>query len=613
MKKYLIRGTLALVLGGLLASCQKDEDLQGSLVADKIVTFEKVFKEEFGEIDPNHTWGFGTTSKVSAARAVTRAHNKNSNMWASQGWIIPDPLTDEQKDKVRRYFQQNKQPQGVSLNFTNFFVQQVYEGHSNTTGSKSAEIYLSGADAANDKAPSVIPGNQMDLLTAGSAHDHINDFNSGTRDEINVQNNNMDGEHNDAITLMVNSSTDCFGYYNSHESHHYDDQFIIIPGDDIQAWDSTGGAVADVSGMYFVGFDFDMTYSAWRSYIDWQGNPVTELNTNTNEYLVTPDEENGYVLPNDHTGGKKFRVGAADGYYSDWIVRITEGLKRSSDDPEEIQIPIDKPSSETGKIPVYEKVTVYDKLELTEEGRVFCEDLGSMDKSDFDYNDVVFDAYIYKKLQHTVKTYVTDKGEVLEERTVEETAEEPIGYTAQIVLLAAGGTLELSVADVKVKDRFGAGIGTLVNTAKSEDGAWNNPFTSHAPVILDPIEGIKSIQDIKIAVKYSHQALLLQAEQGKAAHKFLVPIGTEWAIERGEFAKAYKSFGAYVGWEGTKFWEGDKDSSLIFGDLTYERPEAQKLVKKSETTSEEPVDYIDGDTTTSGGYNGEEVLIRVRN
>ena len=151
MKKYLIRGTLALVLGGLLASCQKDEDLQGSLVADKIVTFEKVFKEEFGDIDPNHTWGFGTISKVSAARAVTRAHNKNSNMWASQGWIIPDPLTPEQKDKVRRYFQQNKEPDGVSLNYSNFFVQQVYEGHSNITGSQSAEIYLSGADAANEQ------------------------------------------------------------------------------------------------------------------------------------------------------------------------------------------------------------------------------------------------------------------------------------------------------------------------------------------------------------------------------------------------------------------------------------------------------------------------------
>ena len=232
MKKYLIRGTLALVLGGLLASCQKDEDLQGSLVADKIVTFEKVFKEEFGEIDPNHSWGFWTTSKVSAARAVTRAHNKNSNMWASQGWIIPDPLTDEQKDKVRRYFQQNKPTQGVSLNYTNFFVQQVYEGHSNTEGSLSAEIYLSGANAANDEAPSVIPGNQMDQLTAGSAHDHINDFNNCTRDEINVQNNNKVGEHYDAITLMVNSSTDCFGYYNSHESHQYDDQFI-------SAWDAS--------------------------------------------------------------------------------------------------------------------------------------------------------------------------------------------------------------------------------------------------------------------------------------------------------------------------------------------------------------------------------------
>ena len=50
MKKYLIAGTLASVLGGLFASCQHDE-IAGSLVEAKVEAYKEVFKQEFGTID----------------------------------------------------------------------------------------------------------------------------------------------------------------------------------------------------------------------------------------------------------------------------------------------------------------------------------------------------------------------------------------------------------------------------------------------------------------------------------------------------------------------------------------------------------------------------------
>lgn len=614
MKKYLITGTLAIVLGGSLASCSHEENFEGSLVAEKIVTFEQVFKKEFGEIDPNHDWGFGNATQTAAARGLTRSHNKNSNQWASQGWIIPDPLTDAQKDKVRRYFQQNRQPQGISLNFSNFFVQQVYEGHTNLDGSETDEIYLSGADAADDRDPSVVGGDHMDKLTAGYDHDHINDFNNADRGEINVQNNDLSGEHMDAITLMVNSSTACFGFYNSNESAQYDDKFVIIPGDDIQAWDGTGGADADVSGMFFVGFDFECNQTGWITYTDWEGKEVTELNSNTNQYLVTPDE-NGVVLPNDHTGGKTFKIGAADGYYSDWIVRITEGLKRESTDPDEIQIPVIRPGENTGSIPVYETTTVYEKYNLIDHGRVFCEDLGSMDASDFDYNDVVFDAYIYEKVDSTVKTYTYTKDNQTIVDSVKSVKSDTPTYSAQIVLLAAGGTLQLKLADnYEVHGEFGTGTETLVNTATDNTNAHYNPYIPyHAPVFLGPVEGIKSIKDIEIDVKYTHDKLRLQAEEGKAPHKFCVPVGTPWALERCEFSEAYKDFKDYVSSKDVEFWKGEKDESLLYGDIEYEHPAQTKAeVKSGPTTLETPSYYIEGETTLEGGYNGEDVLIRVR-
>ena len=97
MKKCLISGVAAFVLGGFLASCSHDDEWT-SVVDSKLKAYEEVFHEEFGTIDPNQTWGF---TRSSSFANTTRTHNKNSNEWASQGWNIPDPLTDAQKDKIR--------------------------------------------------------------------------------------------------------------------------------------------------------------------------------------------------------------------------------------------------------------------------------------------------------------------------------------------------------------------------------------------------------------------------------------------------------------------------------------------------------------------------------
>ena len=62
MKKCLTKGVLALVLGGCLASCSQEENFYGSIVENKLQTYEKVFKDEFGAISPDQDWGFGQAS-----------------------------------------------------------------------------------------------------------------------------------------------------------------------------------------------------------------------------------------------------------------------------------------------------------------------------------------------------------------------------------------------------------------------------------------------------------------------------------------------------------------------------------------------------------------------
>ena len=606
MKKCLISGVAAFVLGGFLASCSHDDEWT-SVVDSKLKAYEEVFHEEFGTIDPNQTWGF---TRSSSFANTTRTHNKNSNEWASQGWNIPDPLTDAQKDKVRRWFQQHKNPRGIAVDYSNFFVQQVYEGHTNLDEANSdcKEIYLSGANAANGVDPSVVGGDHMDKLTAGSKEDHINDFNNADRGEINVQNNNKIGEHYDAITLMVESQTDCFGYYNSEESGQYNNKYVIIPGDSIQQWDSTGGANADVSGMFFVGFDFEYTRAAYSTWTDDQGVTHRELNANTNQYLVTPttdDDPNGVVLPNDHTGGKKFLIGGSDGYYSDWIVRITEGIKTNFT-PETVEIPVVDNTTTTDSIRTETIVEEFESTQLVEQGRVFCEDLGQISSNDLDFNDVVFDAYIYEKKNYT-RTTIKVNGVI----TQESTDTTSVTRNARIVLLAAGGTLPLSVASHEVHDEFGHySTSTIINTIVNEDGSYGNDFETCDPVELTGTFNYSSIIDIPISIFYSNgEVLTLDAKSGMAPHKILVPVGTKWTKERVKVDQAYTDFKKYVG-ESYNFWDGDKWADGLYNHPKDNYEELSTAISIRSIQVRTTTTTSAGETHTSGGYQGEPVLSR---
>ena len=596
MKKYLPKSVLAIVLGGLLVNCSHDDDWT-SLVAGKLLAYEEVFKEEFGAIDPNQNWGFTSRADVTDGLNVTRGHDKNSNMWADEGWTIPDPLTDAQKDKVRRWFQQHKNPTGTAVNYTNFFVQQVYKGYTNLDGANSdcTEIYTAGNGGL------FTGSNQMDKLTAGSIEDHINDFNNADRGEINVQNNDKSGEHYDAITLMVNSQTDCFGFYNSEESGQYNDHYVIIPGDEIQDWDSSGSSDADVSGMFFVGFDFESNKRAY--------NEDGTLNVNTNQYLVTEtteDDPNGVELPNDHSG-KKYLIGGADGYYSDWIVRITEGIKSGTEEfvPDTDELPVDRTTSEVERIATETTTEYYENDQLVEQGRVFCEDLGKISTNDLDFNDVVFDAYIYEKSTYS-RTIVKENDKIISSETTVTSRE----YYCRIVLLAAGGTLPLKVADKEVHDAFGHySTTTIINTYVEGAETMGNEFATCDPVILGPYS-YSSIAEIPITVFYDNgEILTLTASSGEAPHKIKVEVGTPWARERVKIDTAYPNFKKYVS-ESYDFWSNGRYEDGIYKhpkDTYQPLPMSDNSVLTS--TDGPHFTYRDGNKRVWGGYDGETPVL----
>ena len=332
MNKFLSFGAMLTIAAGatfINSSCSSND----APTYDPSASYQDNFVKTFGNIDPKNDWGFG--QDIPCAPKPTKGVNANANEWG--GYVeVPDTLTEAQIATVTSWFASHPNPQGIAVNWSDFFVQQV-----------SSTEY----------------GKNMDLLTCGKAEEHINNFNGGdgsTNGNVcywqdpNDQNNRL--YRSDKIQFMVNSSTECFGYHESRGTFNqqYNDKYVIIPGSMIDS---------SVSGMYFVGFDY-----------------------NSSKGPNSPENID------------------ADGYYNDWIVKITPGL-------------------------------------YTPKGqRIMCEDLGTT--ADFDFNDIVIDVYNdwkgYPGNEWTAATIVTVR--------------------------AAGGTLPATVAGKDIHELFGVSTKDMVNT-----------------------------------------------------------------------------------------------------------------------------------------------------
>ena len=314
MKKYLMMGIAALAL----ASCSKDDI---TYVNPDEAKYEMVFVNRFGTPNPNHTWGFG-----SSTRAFTRGFYADANEWAATDggqYIVPDPLTAGQKARVQYYFQMNQYPGGTKdYGQIDFFVQQVYTGNTDPMAGKSPEIYKSVARVL-DNGNSDLPGGiNMDHLTAGSDAEHINNFNHGTRstypnvldytDEVQYAKNDNDQHHHpDEISLMLNTKTDKFGYANSDASIVRNDRYRQVSAEVIDefcdndanfaTWLSNKGITDDKvndkwaeRGRSFIGFDFDMIVDTDCYDKNWQTGAINEL-TFWGEFYVNGVKQTNYV------------------------------------------------------------------------------------------------------------------------------------------------------------------------------------------------------------------------------------------------------------------------------------------------------------------------------
>ncbi|MBR7030152.1 MAG: hypothetical protein IKI06_02800 [Prevotella sp.] len=647
MKKYLITGALALVACATLTSCHSDDELSGSLIEQKLKAYEQVFEEEFGKVNPNQDWGFGTAKVSTRTRATGEFADyvgayPDANMWTSKGFLAPPPLTRSQHLRAQYYFQMNHitEPNRPDYGQIDFFMQQVYDGGDDPMPGKSLEKYPS-ADYTPESNNYITSGEHMDHLTCGPDHTHTYNFNNGNcstnpnvadRDQTDV--NNTDQQHADEIQLMLNTKTSCFGYANSDASYVRDDRWTLVSAADIdyfcdhdagfQDWlKERLGNEEDVKcddeyHRDYIGFDFDMLpdetvfagVEQWKNgdaSNGWQriylgknyattdyyryelyGPTYHYLSANGNQYCgesqtidPEPDQERALQLisqgwlPASGSADKRWiKVGGCnDGYFSDWIVTFMPSDAGRL--PETITIPIE-PGTTSGYTQRTYRQLRY-RTDLIQNGRILCEDLGTSSISDIDFNDIVFDAWMYHivpevrtkvvKLENNSETVLQDWSEW--DDSDPDYAD--LGYyTTDVYLLAGGGTIPATVGGVSFKNALGTDTPFLVNTVDDRDKSnikrYGNPYDNtigwHQPKDLKDMRNIESLNDIEVVVLYNNAPVPLTSEVGEVPHKICVPIGTKWPYERIVVNEAY-DFNDYVKNGSSISYEGENAIPIL--------------------------------------------------
>lgn len=171
--------------------------------------------------------------------------------------------------------------------------------------------------------------------------------------------------------------------------------------------------------------------------------------------------------------------------YNDWIIKIVPGKGESIPEPNRYKV------------------------------RIIAEDLCATQGSDFDFNDVVFDA-AYKDGED--KTYIT--------------------------IQAAGGTLPLFVEGQEVHDLF-AQANPNKNITRKTMINTNNGTLSLDPVSF-VIDRIIAPWDIKVAVVQNDNLIELKAETGHPAAKIAVDPDFVWCDEYEDIRTRYPNFSKYV-------------------------------------------------------------------
>ena len=245
MKKYLMSGVAAITFVAALTSCTShDFEPMTQAQIDKAKYDQAFIKYIGGQVDANQDWGFSTAGPAAARQ--TRSHDVNGNLWY-QKWERPTNVTDAEKAKVIAEFSKKRENQQATdpINWTNYWVQQVYKGEAHYTAGNGEDVLgsnqMNKLIAYNANYEEEVRWPEHKTIIGG--YEHVNNFNNGNN--TTVYTDDVTKEKFIGTTLMVDMQVDAahgstqFGYHNSTDSKdHF--EYIIL----------------EIDGSYYVGFDF---------------------------------------------------------------------------------------------------------------------------------------------------------------------------------------------------------------------------------------------------------------------------------------------------------------------------------------------------------------------
>ena len=584
MKKYLMMGLAAIAL----ASCSSDKDLFDQDKVDEITKnqvvekYNQAFIKVFGPVAPNQDWGFGTTTRTRA----TWTDNHSCN-WES---ILSFTVPSDAKDLTTATFTDDERNSGV--NEAVYVIPKTFKGELNLgykVKFKNSVIYNLG-EVTNIKDVNMegvitfynvgtmtwsITSGQHTIINTGT-FTLANDANIGTLyngghleiTDTDISNSVTINSKGDATITMPNggdfkAAADIHGTLTSDknvkiqnsntqyicgikvtgdldltqgklessyiEANHikFDgDQLWLLPGGHVKANSieiPNGGCYvygeAGSNGLIEVGNiafkndnDFERTFSD-NIYFKITGtiNFTGATNGNVKDKRLYNDAED-YVSNNGDLN-KRLNAGNATGSPAcgqPWTVGTPETTEPEPETP---------PTTDDNWV-------FY--------ARVFAEDLSASTGSDFDFNDVVFDVYNHKTENK-----------------------------AKIVLLAAGGIMNLTVSGTEVHAAFaeanptlGITTGTMINTYAN--GSIDAPVCPEIP-LNKKMSSMADVKAIVLAVEkpideIKNEWFTMDAETGKPAAKFAVQEQVKWVNERTEFQSVYTNFPAWVGDPTVRWW-----------------------------------------------------------
>lgn len=538
------------------------------------------FEARYGKMDPNHTWGFGN---IVGNNLATRTQVSEKNMWDQQyhltvpGWpdsyyksdgsyveglyhnadgttnryestegnVPAGDVTDEEVQYVAWWFRTHRNPNSLEIHWSDFYIQEVcsdidrdasgnkvnygteYEKKNGAWEQSKYTLNQWGIDQLLVKTmpdkPGVMTLGLTDDVPANydeEGYDHIYNFNSGYSDNLESietvpmtspwgeNNSNLDAGNNyksagdfagktdkRLIAFYQNSGTEDF------KAHYSNDEKWRSNFQDRNIWVIVHlhftGASGRVYDGYYLGFDYAF-------------------------YKEAEFDENNVC--------KKYQVIYPDGYYSNWIVKIS---------------------------PASPIVTTTEASGFSR--RIMCEDLGNT--YDLDFDDIVFDV-TYNITQSQLNEYLANPSSIPE-----------TGIDVTVNLQAAGGTMPISVGkeiganggSYEAHRLFGLGndYKTPVNVAK---GA-NAPVANYHITVnsLDPDDIPIYVYNTKIGklitLNKSNNGVSgnysTSEKTNNAPQKFAVPTSVLWLKEEKQIENGYQYFANWV--KNASFKMNDKD------------------------------------------------------